>query len=150
MFRGGAHDNINIMASSTTDSPTTHPSSSPTDSEILIRDFLRDNPQLDKELGDIEVMTDRYTNEEWAAQIAETQKKVKAELSAKRKYEAPQIGSKEFAETIDHTVLKLDATTKAIDDLCAEARTEGFKVRINIFFFVRSNRVFLDFGPDFG
>lgn len=128
------------MSSSTINS-SNHPSTSEstpksnrTDSEILVRDFLAENPQLDKELGDIEVMTDRYTNEEWAAQIAETRKKVKTELGTVRKYEGPQIGSKEFAETIDHTVLKLDATTKAIDDLCAEARTEGFKsvcVRLN-------------------
>jgi deoxyribose-phosphate aldolase len=29
---------------------------------------------------------------------------------------------------VDHTVLKLDATTTAIDGLCSEARTENFKV----------------------
>lgn len=125
------------MASSTNPSlPTSIPQ--PTDSEILVRDFLAANPQLDQELGDIEVMTDRYTNSEWATQIAETQKKVLAGLETeegkKKKFDAPQVGSKEFAETIDHTVLKLDASTKAIDDLCAEARTEGFKsvcVRLN-------------------
>jgi deoxyribose-phosphate aldolase len=35
---------------------------------------------------------------------------------------------KELAKTVDHTVLKLDATTTVIDGLCSEARTENFKV----------------------
>ena len=99
---------------------------SPTESEILIQDFLAANPALDKELGDVEIMTDRYTNEEWAKQIAETQKQVV--VDEKKKYKSPAAGSKELAETIDHTVLKLDATSAQIDALCSEARTEGFKV----------------------
>jgi len=77
------------------------------------------------ETTDFEIMTDRYTNAEWAAQIAETQKKV---VVTKEKHAAPVVGSREFAETIDHTLLKLDATTAQIDSLCSEARTEGFKV----------------------
>jgi deoxyribose-phosphate aldolase len=35
---------------------------------------------------------------------------------------------KQLALTVDHTVLKLDATSVAIDGLCSEARTESFKV----------------------
>ncbi|KAF2709641.1 aldolase [Pleomassaria siparia CBS 279.74] len=104
----------------------------PTESQILIRDFLAANPELDSELGNIETMTDRYTNAEWDEQIKETQKKVKGDPS--RKYKAPDPGSKELAETVDHTVLKLDATSAQIDALCSEARTEGFKsvcVRLN-------------------
>lgn len=104
----------------------------PTASQILVQDFLATNPALDSELGDIETMTDRYTNEEWAGQIAETQKRVQVDKA--RKHEAPAVGSKELAETIDHTVLKLDATGAQIDALCSEARTEGFKsvcVRVN-------------------
>ncbi|ORY19746.1 hypothetical protein BCR34DRAFT_551615 [Clohesyomyces aquaticus] len=104
----------------------------PTESQILIQDFLTARPTLDTELGDIELMTDRYTNQEWAVQIAETQKKVRVE--EKEKYEAPVVGSPAFAETIDHTILKLDATASQIDALCSEARTEGFKsvcVRLN-------------------
>ncbi|KAF2022326.1 aldolase [Aaosphaeria arxii CBS 175.79] len=119
------------MASS---NPTT--TTSPTESETLVRDFLAANPALDAELGNVEIMTDRYTNEEWAKQIAETQKKVAADKS--RKYGVPDVttreGTKDLAETVDHTVLKLDATSKQIDDLCSEARTEGFKsvcVRLN-------------------
>jgi deoxyribose-phosphate aldolase len=40
---------------------------------------------------------------------------------------------KQLALTVDHTVLKLDATSVAIDGLCSEARTEGFKVCFFIF-----------------
>jgi deoxyribose-phosphate aldolase len=77
---------------------------------------------------EITIMTDRYTNEEWAQQIAETQRVVMEKLGTKRKYDAPTPGSRAFAETIDHTLLKLDATPTQIDALCSEARTEGFKV----------------------
>lgn len=105
-------------------------SATPTESEILIRDFLRENPELSSEkLGKVEKMTGRYTNQEWKAQIEETQRKVKGD--AGKKYESPKAG-KELAETIDHTVLKLDVKPSQIDSLCAEARTEGFKVS-NIF-----------------
>ncbi|OCK95727.1 aldolase [Cenococcum geophilum 1.58] len=69
-------------------------------------------------------MTDRYTNAEWAAQIAETQKAVVRQDKA---WPVPAAGSREFAQTIDHTLLKLDATAAQIDALCAEARQEGFK-----------------------
>lgn len=112
--------------------------STPTDSQVLIKDFLDSNPQLGSDLGEVQIMTDRYTNQEWARQIRETQKKVvvnEGEQGARR-YEAPAVGSKEFAETIDHTLLKLDATTKQIDALCAEARTEAFKVRYFLEFLV--------------
>ncbi|KAF2651603.1 aldolase [Lophiostoma macrostomum CBS 122681] len=110
--------------------------STPTDSEALVKDFLDSNPQLASDLGEIQVMTDRYTNQEWERQIRETQKKVVVNEGEKgaRRYLAPAVGSREFAETVDHTLLKLDATTKQIDALCAEARTEGFKsvcVRLN-------------------
>ncbi|KAJ4984292.1 deoxyribose-phosphate aldolase [Stagonosporopsis vannaccii] len=114
-----------------------------TESEVLIRGFLAANPALDAELGDIEVMTDRYTNEEWAAQIAETRKAVLKEVEsgerAQKVYEGPKMRNgnealKELAKTVDHTVLKLDATSAQIDSLCSEARTEEFKsvcVRLN-------------------
>ncbi|KAJ4409639.1 hypothetical protein N0V91_002560 [Didymella pomorum] len=114
-----------------------------TESEVLIRGFLAANPALDSELGDIEIMTDRYTNEEWAAQIAETQKAVLKEVDsgerAKKVYEGPRMRNgnealKELAKTVDHTILKLDATSAQIDSLCSEARTEDFKsvcVRLN-------------------
>ncbi|KAK7188791.1 hypothetical protein DPSP01_005689 [Paraphaeosphaeria sporulosa] len=106
----------------------------PTESEIHIREFLSANPALDKELGEVEVMTDRYTNEEWAAQIAETQRKVLAEVRDRRKdggrgwkYETPSAASTGLSKTVDHTVLKLDAKEAQIDALCAEARVENFK-----------------------
>lgn len=103
----------------------------------MIRGFLAANPALDADLGPIEVMTDRYTNQEWAAQIAETQKAVLKEVEsgerAAKLYEGPRMRNgnealKELAKTVDHTVLKLDATGAQIDSLCSEARTEDFKV----------------------
>jgi deoxyribose-phosphate aldolase len=109
--------------------------SSPTESEIYIRDFLSANPSLDAELGDVEVMTDRYTNKEWAEQIKETQDKVLREVEQRGKeggkgwkYGSPGVGDGGLAKTMDHTVLKLDAKDGTIDSLCAEARVEGFKV----------------------
>jgi deoxyribose-phosphate aldolase len=112
---------------STAETAGTNISPQTTESAILVGDFLAANPKLSStELGAPKIMTDRYTNQEWKKQIEETQRKVKVEDG--KKYEAPGIGSKEFAETIDHTLLKLDATAAQIDALCAEARTEGFKV----------------------
>lgn len=111
--------------------------SAPTESEVLIRDFLCAHPALDSELGEIEVMTDRYTNEEWAKQIAETQRQVLKEVEERSKeggrgwkYAVPRTASAEFAKTVDHTVLKLDVKEAGIDGLCSEARTEGFKVSL--------------------
>ncbi|KAF1951717.1 aldolase, partial [Byssothecium circinans] len=109
--------------------------STPTESEIYISTFLASNPALNQELGDIAVdMTDRYTNEEWAKQIAETQRRVLKEVKERGKeggkgwkYDVPKAGSREFAKTVDHTVLKLDVRKEGVDALCSEARTEGFK-----------------------
>jgi deoxyribose-phosphate aldolase len=60
-------------------------------------------------------------------------KEVDSGERAKKVYEGPRMRNgeealKELAKTVDHTVLKLDATTTAIDGLCSEARTENFKV----------------------
>jgi deoxyribose-phosphate aldolase len=109
-----------------------------TESEVLIRGFLAANPDLsDDKSRPIEMMTDRYTNEEWKVQIDETinnvMKEVDSGARAEKVYQGPRMRSgeealKELAKTVDHTVLKLDATTTTIDGLCGEARTENFKV----------------------
>lgn len=108
-----------------------------TESEVVIRGFLAANPDLDASLGPVTMMTDRYTNEEWAAQIQETERVVMKEVGsgerAKKVYPGPRMRDgkealRQLALTVDHTVLKLDATTSAIDGLCSEARTEEFKV----------------------
>jgi deoxyribose-phosphate aldolase len=128
--------------------------SSATESELYIRDFLASNPDLHKELGEVKVdMTDRYTNQEWVEQIAETQRRVLSEVQdrAKKggkgwKYDAPGAGTKELAKTVDHTLLKLDAKKEGIDSLCSEARIEGFKVSVmvpHVFFPSRSHRICL-------
>lgn len=109
-----------------------------TESEVLIRGFLAANPDLcDDKSNPIEIMTDRFTNQEWKAQINQTIKNVIKEVEsgerARKIYEGPRMRNgdealKQLAKTVDHTVLKLDATTKMIDGLCGEARTENFKV----------------------
>lgn len=108
-----------------------------TESEVFIRGFLAANPALDADLGSVEIMTDRYTNEEWNAQIKETVKNVMREVEsgerATKVYEGPRMRNgeealKKLAKTVDHTVLKLDATAAVVDGLCSEARTENFKV----------------------
>ncbi|GAB7351901.1 hypothetical protein MBLNU459_g2443t1 [Dothideomycetes sp. NU459] len=68
-------------------------------------------------------MTTRYTDDEWATIIAETERNVRV---SDQPYACPPVGSPEFARTIDHTLLKLEATSRQIDDLCAEARVAEF------------------------
>ena len=68
-------------------------------------------------------MTTRYTNEEWASIIAQTSAELPIPLLP---YACPAIGSPAFAKTIDHTLLKLDARPVQFDELCAEARVDGF------------------------
>lgn len=72
-------------------------------------------------------MTTRYTNAEWEAIIADTQQDVLAAITEEPR-PCPMIGSREFARTIDHTLLKIEATRAQIDTLCAEARVAGFAV----------------------
>ena len=75
--------------------------------------------------NDTNPMTARYTNAEWAAIIAKTEKEIVVSQNA---YECPEIGSPAFMKTIDHTLLKLEARSVQFDDLCAEARVDGFAV----------------------
>lgn len=70
-------------------------------------------------------MTTRYTDDEWASIIAQTERNVRV-LEVPRP--CPSIDSPDFARTIDHTLLKIEATSKQIDGLCAEARVAGFAV----------------------
>jgi deoxyribose-phosphate aldolase len=122
--------------------PTPHPIPL-TESEVFIRGFLAANPDLDSSLGPVAIMTDRYTDQEWAAQIQETERAVMKEVDsgkrASKVYEGPKMKNgkealKQLALTVDHTILKLDANSVAIDGLCSEARTEGFKVCFNLVF----------------
>jgi hypothetical protein len=83
-------------------------------------------------------MTTRYTDAEWARFIGEVERDVGASMVSgegwKRAkgevfYAVPKLGSPEFAKTIDHTLLKLEARGVQMDALCSEARVEGFAVR---------------------
>jgi hypothetical protein len=64
--------------------------------------------------------TTRYTDPEWAAIISSTIAALKD--SPRPTYLLP----KSIPATIDHTLLKLDATPAQIDNLCAEARVHRF------------------------
>lgn len=75
-------------------------------------------------MPDVGDMTTRYTYDEWIAIIDHAHKHLSTEI----RYKAPNIGTKEFAKAIDHTLLKLDATEEQIDQLCEEARKHDFKV----------------------
>ena len=50
-------------------------------------------------------------------------------LSSPVQYEAPSVGTEAFAKTIDHTLLKLEATGEQVDNLCEEAKRFNFKAR---------------------
>ena len=73
-------------------------------------------------------MTTRNTQEEW---LAITERALKAVPSTFIEYKAPRLGTLEFAKCIDHTLLKLDAATSQIRELCGEARKHDFKVSAN-------------------
>jgi deoxyribose-phosphate aldolase len=127
------------------------------ESKTLTRDTVDAHLQRDAHSEEVVIMTDRYTNAEWATQIAETQRKIFGQAGEAgwkgngKKYELEggvRVGSQELghllARSVDHTVLKLDATAAQIDALCSEARTEGFKV---CDFFIFSLE--FSFGQDF-
>ena len=63
---------------------------------------------------------------EWERLIREVEGKVQQEVKVGRTYEVPE----DVAGTIDHTLLKLDATESQVGTLCEEARREGFAVCI--------------------
>lgn len=71
-------------------------------------------------------MTNRYTQDEWLAIIEYAKECFHI---PRARYKAPNIGTEDFAKSIDHTLLKLEATKEQIDKLCEEARRHNFKVR---------------------
>lgn len=70
-------------------------------------------------------MTSRYTDAEWAAIIAQTERDL---VVSSQPYQCPEVPSTAFSKTIDHTLLKLDAKDVQFDELCAEARRDRFAV----------------------
>jgi deoxyribose-phosphate aldolase len=71
-------------------------------------------------------MTSRYTDPEWQTFIDEIDREIK--LSVKPYADSFDIEPSHIVGAIDHTLLKLDAKSAQIDDLCAEARVNGFAV----------------------
>lgn len=70
-------------------------------------------------------MAARNTTEEWFTSIEQAEKGIPSTFP---EYKAPGLGSEEFSQSIDHTLLKLEATQAQIDGLCEEARNNNFKV----------------------
>lgn len=70
-------------------------------------------------------MTTRYTNAEWTSIISDFERDIDAEEGL---HPCTAVGRVDLAKAIDHSLLKLDATSKQIDGLCAEARVAGFAV----------------------
>lgn len=70
-------------------------------------------------------MPNRYTDAEWAAIIAQTEKDLVVSAEG---YPCPDVPSTAFFKTVDHTLLKLEAREVQFDELCAEARTDRFAV----------------------
>ena len=77
------------------------------------------------ELPTPSIMTTRYTDDEWETIIDKAEENLP---KTPVEYKAPNVGSEEFAKTIDHTILKLDATKEQVDAICEEARRFQFKV----------------------
>ncbi|KAL8688396.1 MAG: hypothetical protein Q9218_005687 [Villophora microphyllina] len=69
-------------------------------------------------------MTTRYTESEWRTIINAAECDLPNSFP---QYKAPILGSPDFAKCIDHTHLKLDATTEQIEELCEEAKREDFQ-----------------------
>ncbi|CAO1600087.1 MAG: hypothetical protein LQ349_000177 [Xanthoria aureola] len=69
-------------------------------------------------------MTTRYTQAEWGTIINEAEKDIPSSFP---EYKAPILGTPDFANCIDHTLLKLDANKDQIDELCEEAKTHQFR-----------------------
>lgn len=76
-------------------------------------------------------MTKGNTKDEWLNVIEQAEQGVPSTFT---KYEAPELGTQGFAKSIDHTLLKLEATESQIDQLCEEAKKHEFKVNLPIIF----------------
>ena len=74
-------------------------------------------------------MTTRYTQDEWLAIFDQAEQNPN---STSIEYKAPSVGTEAFAKSIDHTLLKLEATGEQVDTLCEEAKKYNFKV-CNVF-----------------
>lgn len=68
------------------------------------------------------------TNEEWEVVVQAKVAEVLADTSSTNYAPAITTADKNFALTIDHTLLRPDATPSQVDTLCDEAIKYGFKV----------------------
>lgn len=76
-------------------------------------------------------MTSGHTYDEWLTILEQAENGIS---STSQEYKAPGPETEDFAKSIDHTLLKLEATQSQVDALCEEARKHNFKVTIPPFF----------------
>lgn len=74
-------------------------------------------------------MTARCTQDEWLSIISEAEKNLPLTRNV---YKAAKPGTEAFSKSIDHTLLKLDATKEQIEALCEEAMKYNFKVSLEL------------------
>lgn len=67
-------------------------------------------------------------DEEWTQLIEQVESEVNASNHSSSSVPFAEDNRRALARTIDHTLLKLDATEEQIDKLCQEARKYRFKV----------------------
>ena len=72
-----------------------------------------------------------HTNDEWLTIFEQAENGISSTFPD---YKAPGLETENFAKSIDHTLLKPDATQSQIDRLCDEAKRHDFKVPILMFF----------------
>ena len=70
-------------------------------------------------------MATKYTQDEWLTIFDQAEQNLPR---SPLKYKVPSVGTAAFAKTIDHTLLKLEATGEQVDTLCEEAKRHQFKV----------------------
>ena len=65
--------------------------------------------------------------------MTRTEQNLSTTTAKSERNEALELDANAVAGSIDHTLLKLDATSAQIDDLCQEAKRFNFKVRQDTF-----------------
>ena len=70
-------------------------------------------------------MTTSFTDAEWRTVIVEAEQDLPSSFP---NYKSLKPGTRDFAKSIDHTLLKNEATKEQIDELCEEARKYDFQV----------------------
>ena len=74
-------------------------------------------------------MAVHLSQEQWGGLLEQAERDLASSTANPQGNQTARLDSTAIARSIDHTLLKLDATGAQIDDLCAEAKGYSFKVR---------------------